>query len=77
MNDNDHQNIQFILSRSPTELTKWVESMKEVCDQEEFDYVMEMLLQAKNHIEMQLLEFWDTEDDVSEAADYLKKFQLQ
>ncbi len=79
MNDHDKQNIDFILSRTPQELTKWIESLKEFGDDAEVEYAMDMLFAARNLIELELLELFDqdAEEDVSEAAEYLKRFQLQ
>lgn len=79
MNDHDRQNLEFILTRSHEELVQWFRAIEDFGDQSEIDYALEMLQAARNHIELELLEVFDREADadVSKAATYLQKFQLQ
>lgn len=78
MNNHDRQNIEFIRSRTPEELSEWLECLKEFGDDSEIEYAFEMLFAARNQIEMELLELFDedVEEDVTEAAEYLKRFRL-
>jgi hypothetical protein len=77
VNNHDRQNIEFIRSLAPDALVQWIDYIRETSDDDEIDYVMEMLTAARDQIEMDLLEFFDAEDDVSEAAEYLQRFRLQ
>ena len=79
MNDNDRQNIEFIRSRTPEELSQWLEALKEFGDDAEIEYAFEMLSAARNQIELELLALFDAdaEEDVSDAAKYLQRFRLQ
>lgn len=79
MNDHDRQNIIFIRQLSKLELDNWVRSIYEFGDNDEIDYALKMLCNARNQIEMELLEIIDTDanESVAAAAEYLKKFRLQ
>jgi hypothetical protein len=79
VNNHDRQNIEFIRSRTPEELTQWLEYIKKSRDEYEIDYAMEMLTAARNQIEMELLALYDAdaEEDIALASAYLKRFQLQ
>lgn len=79
MNDHDRQNIIFIRQLSKSELDKWVRSIYEFGDNDEIDYAFKMLRNARDQIEMELLELIDTDanESVAAAAEYLKKFRLQ
>ena len=77
MNNHDRQNIEFIRSLAPDALVQWIDYIRESGNDDEIDYAMEMLTAARNQIELDLLELFDTEDDVSEAAEYLQRFRLQ
>ena len=79
MNDNDRQNIDFIRSRTPEELQQWIDALKDFGDDAEIEYAFEMLFAARNQIEIELLELFDedVQEDVTEAAEYLKRFRLQ
>lgn len=79
MNDHDRKNVNFILTRSQDDLLSWYQSLEEAGDQDEIDYAMELLIQAKSLLEMDLLSLLDQEAeyDVGQAADYLQRFRLQ
>lgn len=79
MNEHDRQNITFIRQLSKSELDKWVRSIYEFGDNDEIDYALKMLCNARDQIEMELLELIDTDanESVAAAAEYLKKFRLQ
>lgn len=78
MNDWDKHNLEFILSRSATELTTWFEAVKEFGDEDEITYALEMLQAARNHVELELLSIFDSdaEKDLSIATAYLQRFRL-
>lgn len=79
MNNHDRQNIEFIRSLAPDALVQWIDYIRETSDNDEIDYVMEMLTAARDQIEMDLLALFDAdaENDVSTAAEYLQRFRLQ
>ena len=79
MNNHDRQNIEFIRSLAPDALVQWIDYIRETSDNDEIDYVMEMLTAARDQIEMDLLALFDAdaEEDVSAAAEYLQRFRLQ
>lgn len=78
MNDNDRQNIEFIRSLAPDALEQWIEYIKLSGNEYEIDYAFELLIVARNQIEIELLELFDVtaEEDVSAAAEYLQRFRL-
>lgn len=86
MEPRDYENLKFILSRSPSELFDWWESL----DDEDKMYAVEIvkkynreLLDDISNINKILdedfpLQEIELEDiDTTQAKDYLKKFQLQ
>lgn len=79
MNDHDRKNVNFILTRSQEDLIAWYQGIQEAGDQDEIDYALELLIQAKCLIEMDLLSLLDQEAeyDVGQASDYLQRFRLQ
>lgn len=79
MNNHDRQNIEFIRSLAPDALVQWIDYIRETSDDDEIDYVMEMLTAARDQIEMDLLALFDAdaEEDISAAAEYLQRFRLQ
>ena len=79
MDDQDKQNLEFILSLSKQELRAWFENLQQTCDQYEVEYAVKMLLQAQVHVEMELLDLYDQEAelDVALARQYLQRFRLK
>ena len=79
MNDHDRKNVNFILTRSQDDLIAWYQGIQESGNQDEMDYALELLIQAKSLLEMDLLSLLDQEAeyDVGQAADYLQRFRLQ
>jgi hypothetical protein len=77
MNDNDMNNILFILNRSQEELEIWWHSM----DEEEQEYAMWIIKEYRKEL-VRMQETYeelcpmDQEEDLSMAKNYLKKFQL-
>ncbi len=79
MNDRDLDNLQFLLTITASQLEAWYDDIVAHGDQDDIDYAMELIHTARNEIELQLLEIHDSEaeQDYTQAANYLKRFQLQ
>lgn len=79
MNDRDLDNLQFLLTITPTQLAAWYDDIVARGDQDDIEYAMELIYAARNEIELQLLEIHDSEaeQDYTQAANYLKRFQLK
>ena len=81
MNNHNQQNIEFVrsLALRPRDLEAWLQSIHESGDQDEIEYAFMILTVVRNLIEIELLEIYDAEsqDDVSLASAYLRRFQLQ
>ena len=77
MNDNDMNNILFILNRSQEELETWWNGM----DTEDQEYAMYIIKAYREEL-VRMEEAYDdflpleSEHDLSLAKEYLKKFQL-
>lgn len=71
MNDRDINNIHYILSRTPEELMVWWETLS----QDDQSYAVEIVKKYKEELES-IASFDDEKIDVTEAKNYLKKFQL-
>lgn len=78
MNPHDKQNLEFILTRSVDQLTHWFRDVQQQGDADELQYAVELLMAARNQVEMELLELTDhdCEHDVNLAREYLRQFQL-
>lgn len=78
MNPHDKQNLEFILTRSVDQLTHWFRDVQQQGDADELQYAVELLMAARNQVEMELLELTDqdSEYDIDVASQYLKRFQL-
>jgi hypothetical protein len=78
MNPHDKQNLEFILTRSVDQLTHWFQDVQQQGDADELQYAVELLMAARNQVEMELLELTDhdCEHDVVMAREYLRQFQL-
>jgi hypothetical protein len=81
MNPDDQKNIEFVrsLAADPEGLRQWFDCVKEFGDEDEVQYAIEILSVARNLIELDLLALFDAdaEEDVSDAREYLKRFQLR
>jgi hypothetical protein len=77
MDKHDRDNLNFILTRTQDQLLEWFQSIQD--DQDEMDYAMELMVQAKSLIELELLSWTDcdAEQDLSQACNYLQRFRLQ
>lgn len=71
MNNKDVNNIYFILTRTPDELSEWWETLTE----DDQLYALEIVKAYRE--ELEATTFYDEEDiDTTQAKNYLKKFQL-
>jgi hypothetical protein len=79
VNEHDRQNLEFLLNATPEVLTDWFDTMIAQGDDDDVVYALELLLAARNLMELKLLEIFDEEanEDLSQAVDYLRKFQLK
>ena len=79
MNDRDLDNLQFLLTTTPDQLANWYDDIVARGDQDDIDYAVELIYTARTELELQLLEIHDeeSEQDYSQAADYLARFRLQ
>jgi hypothetical protein len=79
MNPHDKQNLEFILTRSVDQLAHWFRSVQQAGDADELQYAVELLMAARNQVEMELLEITDhdCDNDVHMAQEYLQRFRLQ
>lgn len=86
MEPRDYENLKFILSRTPNELYDWWTEL----DDEDRMYAIEIVRKFNRELiddiknidkildeEFPLQEIEPEDIDVTEAKDYLKKFQLQ
>lgn len=72
MNNDDLNNIYYILTRTQAELEEWWESLSE----EDQQYALEIVKAYRRELEATAC--YDSEYiDTTEAKEYLKKFQLQ
>lgn len=77
MNEHDRGNLEFLLNASPETLEDWFDNMIAQGEDADIYYAFELIQQARNEIELQLLSVFDADDSVEVAAEYLKKFRLQ
>jgi len=73
MNDWDKNNLQFILSLNEDEFEDWYACL----DEDDIQYAMEILKQARTEVNMQLVALVDEVEDVSDAQSILKQFTLK
>jgi hypothetical protein len=73
MNDWDKNNLQFILSLNEDEFEDWYACL----DEDDIQYAMEILKQARTEVNMQLVALVDEVEDVSDAQNILKQFTLK
>jgi hypothetical protein len=78
MNSHDRDNLNFILSRSVSELRARALGIQDSGDQDEIDYALELMTQAACQVELELLDLIDSdaEQDVGIASEYLQRFCL-
>jgi hypothetical protein len=73
MNDRDKNNLQFILSLDEEGFEDWYVTL----DQDDMDYAMELLQQARTEVALQIASLHDDIEDVSDAKSVLKQFTLK
>lgn len=71
MNDHDINNVYFILNQTPEQLLVWWNSL----DQEDQEYALSIVKQYREELES-FVHYENEDIDVSDAKNYLKKFQL-
>jgi hypothetical protein len=72
MNDNDRDNLNFLLNVSPKVFEDWFDQ----ADQDDVDYALELLAKRKAELNLKELEFSDGVEDTTQANQVLKKFML-
>lgn len=73
MNSHDKSNLKFILSLDEQAFEDWYACL----DQDDIEYAMELLKQARTEVNVQLASLHDDVEDVSDAANVLKQFTLK
>lgn len=78
MNQHDRDNLNFLLKSSPETLQDWFDTIVARGETDDIMYALELIAQARNELELELLEYIDEDAEhcVAEASEYLKKFQL-
>jgi hypothetical protein len=72
MNDDDRNNLNFLLTVSQKVFEEWFDQ----ADQDDVDYALELLARRKTELNLQELEFADQVQDCTEAQNILKGFML-
>lgn len=72
MNDWDKNNLNFILSLKAAEFDEWYESLS----QDDLEYAMELLKQARVEVGMQVASLFDEPKTLKDARKALAKFTL-
>jgi hypothetical protein len=72
MNDNDRDNLNFLLTVSPKVFEDWFDQ----ADNDDVDYALELLAKRKAELALKELEFSDDVEDITKANQVLKKFML-
>jgi hypothetical protein len=72
MNDNDRDNLNFLLTVSQEVFEDWFDQ----ADQDDVDYALELLAMRKTELNLKELEFADDVEDTTQANQVLRKFML-
>ena len=72
MNDNDRDNLNFILSLDENGFEQWSSTLSA----EDFDYAISLLKMARSEVMMKAAEYIDDVEDLTEANKVLKGFML-
>lgn len=72
MNEQDQDNLRFLMTSSEDELAIWYNQTSE----DDIEYAMELLASALYEIKLQATDRWDHVDDVADAMSVLSKFTL-
>lgn len=72
MNDNDRDNLNFLLTVSSEVFEDWFDQ----ADKDDVDYALELLAIRKAELDLKELEFADDVEDTTRANQVLRKFML-
>ena len=72
MNDNDRDNLNFLLTVSTEVFEDWFDQ----ADKDDVDYALELLAIRKAELDLKELEFADDVEDTTRANQVLRKFML-
>lgn len=72
MNDNDRDNLNFLLTVSSEVFEDWFDQ----ADKDDVDYALELLAIRKAELDLKELEFSDEVEDITQANQLLRKFRL-
>lgn len=72
MNDFDRDNLEFFLTACEAEFDEWAEQASPM----EIEYAMKLFREHRTELMQQELDALNEEEDVTQAADLLKKFTL-
>ena len=71
MNDWDKDNLHFLLSVDPEVFEDWLEQ----ADEDDVEYAIELLQQAKSELILQKMEILDDVEDTTDAKSILQKIR--
>jgi len=72
MNDEDRNNLNFLLTVSPEVFEDWFDQ----ADEDDVDYALELFAKRKTELALKELEFSDVIEDITQANQVLRKFML-
>ena len=72
MNDWDKNNLNFIMSLNSADFDEWYESLS----QDDLDYAMELLKQARTEVSVQVAALFDEPETLKDARKVLAKYTL-
>ena len=77
MDENDRNNLDFLLGLDPVGMRDWLAAV----DEDDVKYAFELLAEAKLHLAMRetelAAEFNDHVEDLSQASEYLARFGIK
>jgi hypothetical protein len=73
MNQWDKDNLRFLMSVDTPTFEDWFDQ----ADQDDIDYALELLAQAKAEVSLKAAEIFDDVEDFTEANDVLKKVMIK
>lgn len=71
MDKHDLENLKFILTRKPSELVEWWDTLSD----DDRNYAIELVQSYRKQLE-KLVSYDDVDGDTTLVKNYLKKFQL-
>ena len=72
MNEHDRENLRFLLNADPATLREWYDSVTK----DDIEYASELMLQYSEELAIRTGMLDDDVSDISQAADFLKRFRL-